>query len=74
MNRYALFCGTYNLMMGGVKDFQESAETLEEAKEKAAQIAKEELFKYWVQIFDKETDQFTTYSIIDGQLKERDDE
>ncbi|WHI52955.1 hypothetical protein P3339_09395 [Microbulbifer sp. MLAF003] len=74
MNRYALFCGTYNLMMGGIKDFQESAETLEEAKEKAAQIAKEELFKYWVQIFDKETDQFTTYSIIDGQLKERDDE
>ncbi|BBM03959.1 hypothetical protein [Microbulbifer sp. GL-2] len=74
MNRYALFCGTYNLMMGGVKDFQESAETLEEAKKKAAQIAKEELFKYWVQIFDKQTDQFTTYSIVDGQLKERGDE
>ncbi|WP_299588952.1 hypothetical protein [uncultured Microbulbifer sp.] len=53
MKRYAAFSGTYNLMIGGAKDFQESVETLKEAKEKAAQIAKEECFKYLVQIFDK---------------------
>ncbi|MFA0812659.1 hypothetical protein [Microbulbifer epialgicus] len=71
MKRYALFCGTYNLLMGGANDFQESVETLEEVKEKAEQIAKEKRFKYWVQIFDKETDTFTTYSVVDGELKER---
>ncbi|BBM00420.1 MULTISPECIES: hypothetical protein [Microbulbifer] len=71
MKRYALFCGSYNLLMGGAKDFRQSAETLKEAKEKAEQIAKEKRFKYWVQIFDKETDTFTSYSIVNGELKER---
>ncbi|MDP5210957.1 hypothetical protein [Microbulbifer sp. 2205BS26-8] len=69
MNRYALFCGTYNLLMGGVKDFLESLETKEEAKEKAEQIAKDP-FVDWVQIFDKKTDATTIYKVIDGKLVE----
>ncbi|WP_299942171.1 hypothetical protein [uncultured Microbulbifer sp.] len=69
MKRYAFFCGTYNLMMGGIKDFQESLETEEEAKEKAEKTAKDP-FVDWVQIFDKETDAATIYKIIDGKLVE----
>jgi len=71
MKGYALFCGSYNLLMGAAKDFRESEEPLIEAKEKAGQIAKEKRFKYLGQTFDKETDTFTTYSIVNGELKER---
>ncbi|WP_444958249.1 hypothetical protein [Microbulbifer sp. ZKSA002] len=71
MKRFAIFCGTYNLLMGGAKDFRESVETLEAAHKVAKQIAKTEIFKQWVQIFDKKTDELTTYTIVDGELKEQ---
>ncbi|WP_444893603.1 hypothetical protein ACJJIE_03715 [Microbulbifer sp. TRSA001] len=71
MERFAIFCGTYNLLMGGAKDFRESVETLEAAHEVAKQIAKTEVFKQWVQIFDKKTDELTTYTIVDGELREQ---
>ncbi|WKD51094.1 hypothetical protein [Microbulbifer spongiae] len=69
MKRYTFFCGAYNLMMGGIKDFRESFETEEEAKEKAEQIAKDP-FVDWVQIFDKKTDTATIYKVINGKLVE----
>ncbi|WKD48976.1 hypothetical protein [Microbulbifer spongiae] len=69
MKRYALFCGAYNLQMGGIKNFQKSFETEEAAKEKTEQIAKDP-FVDWVQIFDKKTDAATIYKVIDGKLVE----
>ncbi|MFS1525350.1 hypothetical protein ACL7TT_14765 [Microbulbifer sp. 2304DJ12-6] len=74
MRRYAVFCGSYNLMIGGAKDLLESFETLEKAKEKVEQIPKENSFANWVQIFDKETEEVTVYTIVDGKLKERKNE
>lgn len=70
MNRFAIFCGTYNLLMGGAKDFKESHPTKEAALKRAKEIAKTETFVRWVQIFDKATDKYTVYVIVDGELKE----
>ncbi|WP_299582009.1 hypothetical protein [uncultured Microbulbifer sp.] len=73
MKRYALFSGAYNLMMGGVIDFKQSYHTEKEAFEVATQIAKNDIFTSWVQIFDKKTDTAKIYSVVDGKLKERKD-
>ncbi|GAA5445806.1 hypothetical protein Misp06_04011 [Microbulbifer sp. NBRC 101763] len=73
MKRYALFCGAYNLMMGGIKDFKQSFHTEEEAQEAAKQVAKNEIFTHWAQIFDKKTDTAKVYSVINGKLKRRED-
>ncbi|WP_444884676.1 hypothetical protein [Microbulbifer sp. PSTR4-B] len=70
LNRFAVFSGTYNLMMGGAKDFKESLPTKQAAEEMAKEIARSEFFTSWVQIFDKVTDQITTYRIVDGELKQ----
>ncbi|MFA0812441.1 hypothetical protein [Microbulbifer epialgicus] len=71
MNRFAIFSGTYNLLMGGAKDFKESRPTKEAAIKGAQDIAKTETFVRWVQIFDKKTEELTTYSVVDGELKKR---
>ncbi|WHI46559.1 hypothetical protein [Microbulbifer sp. VAAF005] len=70
MNRFAIFYGTYNLLMGGAKDFKESHPTEEAALKRAKEIAKTETFVNWVQIFDKATDKYIVYVIVDGELKE----
>ncbi|WP_444922672.1 hypothetical protein ACJJH9_00175 (plasmid) [Microbulbifer sp. DLAB2-AF] len=70
LNRFAVFSGAYNLMMGGAKDFKESLSTKQTAEEMAKEIARDECFARWVQIFDKVTDQITTYRIVDGELKQ----
>ncbi|WP_444902558.1 hypothetical protein ACJJIG_10640 [Microbulbifer sp. SSSA007] len=72
MDRFAIFYGSYNLQMGGAKDFKESHPNKEEARKRAEEIAKENFFASWVQIFDKVTDELTIYSVVDGELKERD--
>ncbi|WP_445362067.1 hypothetical protein ACJJIQ_00105 (plasmid) [Microbulbifer sp. ANSA003] len=70
MNRFAMFYGTYNLLMGGAKDFKESHPTKEAALKRAKDIAKTEIFVRWVQVFDKVTDKLTTYRVVDGELQE----
>ncbi|WP_444904193.1 hypothetical protein ACJJIU_03520 [Microbulbifer sp. CnH-101-E] len=73
MKPYALFYGTYTLEMGGVIDFKQSYHTEKEAFEEATQIAKNDIFTRWVQIFDKKTDTVKIFSVVDGKLKERKD-
>ncbi|AWF81881.1 hypothetical protein BTJ40_14185 [Microbulbifer sp. A4B17] len=70
MERFAIFSGTYNLLMGGVKDFKQSFYTQEEALKEAKRIAKRELFIHWVQIFDKKTDKAKIYRIVGKELVE----
>lgn len=71
MNRFVIFNGNYNLQMGGAKDFKGSYPTKVEAKTIAKKIAKENFFISWIQIFDKITDEYTSYSVVGGELKER---
>jgi len=71
MKRYALFCGAYNLMMGGIKDFKQSFHTEEEAIQEAENIAENDPFVQWVQIFDKKLEAAKTYSAVRGKLKRR---
>ncbi|QFT56619.1 hypothetical protein [Microbulbifer sp. THAF38] len=71
MNRFAVFSGSYNLQIGGVADFKESYPTKADAKKKAEEIARDNFFVSWIQIFDKVTDEFSTYSVVDRKLKKR---
>ncbi|BBM00475.1 hypothetical protein [Microbulbifer sp. GL-2] len=70
MDRYALFTGTYNLMMGGIKDFKRSYATVEKAYEEVERIAKNDPFTKWAQIFDKKTDTAKIYRIKDKKITE----
>ncbi|WP_444931540.1 hypothetical protein ACJJIF_07120 [Microbulbifer sp. SSSA002] len=70
MERYALFTGTYNLLMGGIKDFKRSYATEEEAYQEVERIAQQELFTHWAQIFDKKTDTAKIYRIDDKKITE----
>ncbi|WP_444897761.1 hypothetical protein [Microbulbifer sp. SSSA005] len=70
MERYALLTGTYNLLMGGIKDFKRSYATEEEALEEIQRIAQNDLFTHWAQIFDKKTDKAKIYRIVDKKIIE----
>ncbi|WP_444933561.1 hypothetical protein [Microbulbifer sp. JTAC008] len=70
MERYALFTGTYNLLMGGIKDFKRSFHNEEDAYKEIEQIAKTDQFTHWAQIFDKRTDKARIFNIIDGNVIE----
>ncbi|WP_444914667.1 hypothetical protein [Microbulbifer sp. TRSA007] len=70
MKRFALFTGTYNLMMGGIKDFKRSYATEEEAYQEVERIAQTDPFTHWAQIFDKKTDTAKIYRIDDKKITE----
>ncbi|WP_445363930.1 hypothetical protein ACJJIQ_05250 [Microbulbifer sp. ANSA003] len=70
MERYALFTGTYNLLMGGIKDFKRSFHNEEDAYKEIEQIAKTDPFTDWAQIFDKRTDKARIFNIIDENVIE----
>ncbi|WP_444893471.1 hypothetical protein ACJJIE_02755 [Microbulbifer sp. TRSA001] len=71
MERYALLTGTYNLLMGGIKDFKRSFHNEEDAYKEIEQIANTDPFTQWAQIFDKKTDKVRIFSIIDKKVIER---
>ncbi|WP_445361560.1 hypothetical protein ACJJIL_07345 [Microbulbifer sp. EKSA005] len=71
MGRYALFTGTYNLLMGGIKDFKRSFNNEEDAYKEIAQTAKINPFIHWAQIFDKKTDKTKVFHIVDKKVIER---
>lgn len=70
MERYALFTGTYNLLMGGIKDFKRSFHNEEDAYKEIEQIAKTDPFTHWAQIFDKRTDKARIFNIVDKNVIE----
>ncbi|WP_192879384.1 hypothetical protein [Microbulbifer sp. A4B17] len=70
MERYALLTGTYNLLMGGIKDFKRSYTTEEEAFKEVQRIAQNDLFTHWAQIFDKKNDKAKIYRIVDKKVIE----
>ncbi|WP_444893412.1 hypothetical protein ACJJIE_02435 [Microbulbifer sp. TRSA001] len=70
MKRYALFTGTYDLMMGGTEDFKRSYATEKEAYKEVEHIAQKDPFTKWAQIFDKKTDTAKIYLIKDKKITE----
>ncbi|WHI46625.1 hypothetical protein ACJJIW_20110 [Microbulbifer sp. JMSA004] len=70
MERYALLTGTYNLLMGGIKDFKRSFHNEEDAYKEIEQIANTDPFTRWAQIFDKRTDKARTFNIVDKKVIE----
>ncbi|GAB2875902.1 hypothetical protein ACCI51_14000 [Microbulbifer echini] len=70
MERYALLTGTYNLLMGGIKDFKRSYPTEKEAFKEVQRIAKNDPFTQWAQIVDKKTDTAKIYRIADKKIIE----
>ncbi|WP_444939451.1 hypothetical protein [Microbulbifer sp. JMSA002] len=70
MKRYALLTGSYNLLMGGIKDFKHPYATEEEAFEEVHRIAQNDPFTDWAQIFDKKTDKAKIYRIVDKKVIE----
>ncbi|WP_444914156.1 hypothetical protein [Microbulbifer sp. TRSA007] len=70
MERYALFTGTYNLLMGGIKDFKRSFHDKEDAYTEIEQIAQIDPFIHWAQIFDKKTDKARVFHIVDKKVIE----
>ncbi|WP_444893463.1 hypothetical protein ACJJIE_02700 [Microbulbifer sp. TRSA001] len=65
-----MLTGTYNLSMGGIKDFKRSYATEEKAFEEVQRIAQNDLFTHWAQIFDKKTDKAKIYRIVDKKIIE----
>ncbi|WP_444941376.1 hypothetical protein ACJJI3_02395 [Microbulbifer sp. ZKSA004] len=70
MERYALFTGTFNLLMGGIKDFKRSFHNEEDAYKEIGQIANIDPFTNWAQIFDKKTDKARVFHIVDKKVIE----
>ncbi|WP_444917618.1 hypothetical protein [Microbulbifer sp. JMSA003] len=70
MKRYALLTGTYNLLMGGIRDLKYSFHNEEDAYKAIEQIAMTDPFTHWAQIFDKKTDKVRVFNIINREVIE----
>lgn len=74
INRFGMFAGGINLMIGGTRDFKGAYPTKEDAYDAAVKLAEpgQKKFLKWVQIFDRRIEKVVEYSVdVYGKLKEK---